>query len=50
MNTSLLGGGTINWDKIMPRIVKEYKGKIIVVEGRNPKEEKKSLEFLRKWI
>ncbi len=45
-----LGSGTINWDKIMPKIVKDYKGKIIVVEGRNPKEGKKSLEFLRRCI
>lgn len=45
-----LGDGNIPWDKIMPKIVKDYKGKIIVVEGRNPKEGKKSLEFLRGWF
>ncbi|MDD3256809.1 MAG: sugar phosphate isomerase/epimerase [Methanocorpusculum sp.] len=45
-----LGKGSIDWNKIMPKIVKEYKGKIIVVEGRNPEEGKKSLEFLRKWF
>ncbi|MDO5846249.1 MAG: sugar phosphate isomerase/epimerase family protein [Methanocorpusculum sp.] len=45
-----LGDGTIPWEKIMPKLVSGYRGKIIVVEGRNPKEGKKSLEFLRKWF
>ena len=45
-----LSEGSIPWDKIMPKIVKEYKGKIIVVEGRNPEEGKKSLEFLKRWF
>lgn len=45
-----LGEGSINWDKIMPKIVKEYSGEIIVVEGRNPEEGKKSLEFLKRWF
>lgn len=45
-----LGQGSINWDKVMPEIVKNYKGKIIVVEGRNPEEGKTSLNFLKRWF
>lgn len=45
-----LGAGTIDWDKVMPRIKKEYRGDIMVVEGRNPEEGRVSLEFLRKWF
>ncbi|HJJ60709.1 MAG TPA: sugar phosphate isomerase/epimerase, partial [Methanocorpusculum sp.] len=45
-----LGEGSIPWDKIMPKIVKEYHGDIIVVEGRNPEEGRKSLEFLKRWF
>ncbi|HJJ28339.1 MAG TPA: sugar phosphate isomerase/epimerase [Methanocorpusculum sp.] len=45
-----LGRGSINWDKIMPQIVKNYRGKIIVVEGRNPEEGKISLAFLQEWF
>ena len=45
-----LGEGSIQWDKIMPKIVKEYHGDIIVVEGRNPEEGRKSLEFLKRWF
>ncbi len=45
-----LGDGVISWDRIMPKIVKDYHGDCIVVEGRNPKEGKKSLEFLREWF
>ncbi len=45
-----LGEGNIPWEKIMPKLVKEYKGDIIVVEGRNPEEGKKSLEFLKRWF
>ena len=45
-----LGCGTIPWDKIMPKIVRGYRGKIIVVEGRNPEEGRQSLEFLKRWF
>jgi len=45
-----LGEGTISWEKIMPKVVKDYHGKIIVVEGRKTKEGRKSLEYLRGWL
>ncbi|HJJ36461.1 MAG TPA: sugar phosphate isomerase/epimerase [Methanocorpusculum sp.] len=45
-----VGEGTIPWNKIMPRILKEYTGKIMVVEGRNPEEGKRSLAFLKRWF
>ncbi|MDO5843782.1 MAG: sugar phosphate isomerase/epimerase family protein [Methanocorpusculum sp.] len=45
-----LGYGNIDWEKIMPKIKKDYHGEIIVVEGRNPKEGKLSLEFLKEWF
>lgn len=45
-----VGKGTIDWDFLMPKIVKNYAGEIIVVEGRNPTEGKLSLEFLKRWF
>ncbi|HJJ95291.1 MAG TPA: sugar phosphate isomerase/epimerase [Methanocorpusculum sp.] len=45
-----LGEGTIPWKKIMPKIVTEYTGKIIVVEGRKTEEGAKSLKFLKEWF
>lgn len=45
-----VGDGTIAWNKIMPKLQKEYRGKIMVVEGRNPEEGKRSLEFLKRWF
>ncbi len=43
-----VGEGAIPWDKVMPKIVKNYHGKIIVVEGRNPEEGRRSLAFLKR--
>jgi sugar phosphate isomerase/epimerase len=45
-----VGKGSVDWDTVMPQIVKKYTGDIIVVEGRNPAEGKTSLDFLRGWF
>lgn len=45
-----LGDGSVPWDSIMPKLQKSYTGRIIVVEGRNPAEGRRSLEFLRRWF
>lgn len=45
-----VGKGSIDWEKVMPQIVKNYSGKIIVVEGRNPFEGRTSLEYLKRWF
>ncbi|HJJ47254.1 MAG TPA: sugar phosphate isomerase/epimerase [Methanocorpusculum sp.] len=45
-----LGEGTIPWKKIVPKVINDYKGEVIVVEGRKTKDGIKSLNFLRKWF
>ena len=45
-----LGRGAIDWQKVLPRIRKEYHGKIMVVEGRNPAEGRVSLDMIREWF
>lgn len=45
-----VGSGNINWTKLMPKLIQNYHGKIIVVEGRNPLEGKESLVFMHRWF
>lgn len=45
-----LGKGSIDWEKVLPRIKIEYSGRIMVVEGRNPAEGKVSLHMIRRWF
>ena len=45
-----LGKGSIDWKRVMPKIRAEYRGKIMVVEGRNPAEGRISLDLIREWF
>lgn len=45
-----LGKGSVDWNSIMPLVVKNYHGDSIVVEGKNPFEGRTSLEFLKRWF